>query len=199
MLRRRRVPLLLWLRPAACQFLISLAAHFGNIQTARRSLRPAMGREGSGGSGRLQHVWLEGSGVWAAVPESREESTKPAAAPASRSGQRHQDSRRGRQRPREEEGDATELSSRQPEPSRAVAAVAPPLAPSLLPTFTGFDLQEDKAASDVEECEPPETCPICALGGLHAAGWAAAAAPGSCAASWLQAPTAALVPLPQQA
>ena len=130
----------------------------------------------------LKHVWLPGSGVWAAVPTGQ-----PAAAPRSPAESRARDSshkrrevqqgeerQRGRQK-REREPAAQHPSRR--ERSRdalkgganpagaggAAAAGSPPaaaVAAAHPASVTGYALQQDKEDSDIEEVEAPPTCPI---------------------------------------
>ncbi|KAL4437117.1 hypothetical protein ABPG75_004256 [Micractinium tetrahymenae] len=105
--------------------------------------------------GRRQHVWLPGSGVWAALPASAE--------PTGASGSKER--RRGsKKRSRELTEQPADDALRQ-EPAAGVApgvaaeAAKPP--ETARPHYTGFELQQDKDASDVEDAEEHPTCPIC--------------------------------------
>lgn len=100
---------------------------------------------------RHQQIWLPSSGVWAAVPASAE----PTGAGSSKQ----------RRKKRSSLQDGLERQQEQPTAAATEAAAAAAAAPDTKrPHYTGFELQQDKCASDVEEAEEHPTCPIwCAL------------------------------------
>lgn len=135
---------------------------------------------------RVQQVWLPSSGVWAAIPAQKghrgaaDEAEMPAAVAGSRQ-------RASREKPPAKEpvaghkrrqgstdaapdaaaGAAPAASKPQKQrqqaaPSAAAVSAAAGGAASP-PAYTGFKLQhgDEGEGSDVEDCEPPPTCPIC--------------------------------------
>ena len=123
----------------------------------------------SGGSepGRRM-VWLEGSGVWASLPAERQPSpTKPASG-----------SRRRERRARAAEPDPAAAAQQAGAPRDGSTAADAAAAPA--ERYTGFGLQQDKGGdSEVEECAPLETCPICACSARQWAGDGRAPCPGA--------------------